>query len=73
VRKEEAEAFGAVHNMKYFETSAKTGEGVENSMNAIVQQIELLVQKGNFANSSENKTMDFQQDSPEQKGSCCSF
>jgi small GTP-binding protein len=46
VTREEAEAFAEANKMKYFETSAKTGGGIAEAINACVEVIERYVANG---------------------------
>jgi small GTP-binding protein len=46
VTKEEAQSFAAANKMLYFETSAKTGEQLNESVDGIVEKIESLVADG---------------------------
>lgn len=39
ISKEEGEEFAKTHNFKYFETSAKTGEGVKESFNELYKDV----------------------------------
>lgn len=50
IKKEEAEKYANDNNFKYFETSAKTGEGIEESITYLVEQV-LKNNKNNNTNS----------------------
>lgn len=48
VSKEEGQDLAKLHNMTFFETSAKTGENIEAAMLSCLTQIEKLVDEGKF-------------------------
>ena len=68
VSKEEAESFAAKHQMQYFETSAKTGEQIQQAIDACVAIIEKNVDDGVYIIAQNNDNVDFQQE--EQKSNC---
>ena len=70
VTKEEAEAFAKQHGMKYFETSAKTGEQINEAINACVAVIEKNVDDGSYEVTPNADSVDFEKEEPE-KGGCC--
>lgn len=69
VTREQAESFAKEHNMEYFETSAKTGEGVIEAVNGCVKLIEKKVDEGSYEfQSGGNEDIVFH---PEKKESSC--
>ena len=61
ISKEEGESFAKNHNFKYYETSAKTGEGVKESFNILYKDIFELNRKSletniNLKNSKKKKS-----------------
>ncbi|KAH0787288.1 small GTP-binding protein [Histomonas meleagridis] len=68
VSKVEAESFASLHHMQYFETSAKTGDQIQQAIDACVAVIEKNVDDGAYEVASNNDNVDFQQQ--EQKSEC---
>ena len=58
INKENAEKFANENNYQYFETSAKTGEGVDNSIRELVKLI--LKQNGKMDDQKEARADSFQ-------------
>ena len=79
ITKEQAEKFVSENNYKYFETSAKTGEGIDKSIRELATQI--LKQEGRIddqkaarATSKQLKNEDIvnnNNDNEKKKGGCC--
>ena len=76
IKKEDAEKFANENNYKYFETSAKTGEGIDNSIRELI--ILVLKNKGQIddqkearANSMQIKEEKKSKDNNENKKKCC--
>ena len=70
VDKEKAEEYAKSSNYKYFEVSAKTGEGIDNSIKYLIQKvIEVLDKKEGV----ENKNIEIQLSKNKRKNSnnCC--
>lgn len=65
---EEALSFAEAHKIKYFETSAKTGENVPQAVTACILQIEKLVEDGSYAVVPNNEPVNFK---PEKTSSGC--
>ena len=66
-----AEKFAKDNNYKYFETSAKTGEGVDDAFREIVKQI--LGRNDKFDDEKEENTVKIEdkKGSAEKKKGCC--
>ena len=66
-----AEKFAKDNNYKYFETSAKTGEGVDDAFREIVKQI--LGRNDKFDDEKEENTVKIEdkKGSVEKKKGCC--
>lgn len=79
ISKEQAEKFVSENNYKYFETSAKTGEGVDKSIRELATQIlkqegQIDDQKAARATSRQIKKEDItdnNNDNEKKKGGCC--
>ena len=72
VSKEEAQAFADFHHMKYFETSAKSGENVEQAMIECLKIIEKKADSGEITLPSAEKSIIYDSDNNETKSkSCC--
>ena len=71
INKSVAEKFAKDNNYKYFETSAKTGEGVDDAFREIVKQI--LGRNDKFDDEKEENTVKIEdkKGSVEKKKSCC--
>ena len=70
VTREEAENFAKEHGMKYYETSAKTGDGIIEAVNGCVKLIEKKVSDGSYeVNQNGTEEISFHPE-PKQK-SCC--
>ena len=70
VSREEAEKFAKEHGMEYYETSAKTGEGIIDAVNGCVKLIEQKVADGTYeVNQNGTEEISFHPE-PKQK-SCC--
>ncbi|KAH0790417.1 small GTP-binding protein [Histomonas meleagridis] len=70
VSKDEAESFAKTHNMQYFETSAKTGEQIQQAIDACVAIIEKNVDDGAYEVAPNNDNVDFQQEEPKPTCPC---
>ena len=71
VEKDDANKFAQENNYKYFETSAKTGEGVDNAVRELVRQI--LANKDSEDSGEKNnkiKLQDNKKDNQKKKGCC---
>ena len=73
--KEDAEKFAKENNYKYFETSAKTGEGVDNAIRELIIQIlkqsnQMDDQKMARASSVQIKEENLDKKSEKKKGCC---
>ena len=71
VEKDDANKFAQENNFKYFETSAKTGEGVDNAVRELVRQI--LANKDSEDSGEKNnkiKLQDNKKDNQKKKGCC---
>jgi small GTP-binding protein len=64
VTTDEATAFAKEHGMAYFETSAKTGSNVGDSVNACVSSIEKNVEEGAYqvAQNQTGESVDFEKE-----------
>ena len=71
INKSVAEKFAKDNNYKYFETSAKTGEGVDDAFREIVKQI--LGRNDKFDDEKEENTVKIEdkKGSVEKKKGCC--
>ena len=74
INKENAETFAKENNYKYFETSAKTGEGVDNAIRELV--IQILKQSGQMddqklARASSVQIKETNIEDSKKKKSCC--
>ena len=74
INKENAETFAKENNYKYFETSAKTGEGVDNAVRELV--IQILKQSGQIddqklARASSVQIKEANIEDSKKKKSCC--
>lgn len=67
---EEAQEFAKKNGMQYFETSAKTGSNIVESIDACVAIIEKNVDDGAYEVTPNNENIDFQQE-PQEKGCSC--
>jgi GTPase SAR1 family protein len=73
--KEDAEKFAKENNYKYFETSAKTGEGVDDAIRELV--IQILKQNGQIDDQKEARASSVQikeenlDKKSEKKKGCC--
>jgi small GTP-binding protein len=72
VTTEEAQAFAKEHEMAYFETSAKTGSNITDSMNACVEAIEKNVDEGAYqvAQNQTGNAVDFEKEEGAQGCGC---
>lgn len=70
ITKEEAQQFADQHNMKYFETSAKTGANIAEAIDEAVKIIEKNVDDGAYEVTPNSDSVDFQHDEPK-SSSCC--
>ena len=66
---EEADNFAKAHGMQYFETSAKNGDGISESIDACVAVIEHNVEDGSYE-VTPNENIDFMPDEPKNNNSC---
>lgn len=67
---DEAKLFAQTHGMQYFETSAKTGDGINEAINACVAVIEQNVEDGSYE-VAQNENIDFAQEEPKKESGCC--
>ena len=72
ITKEDASKFAKENNYKYFETSAKTGEGVDDAFRDLVNQILEKSDKFEEERNERNsvKINENQEDNPKKKGCC---
>ena len=72
ITREEAEKFAKENKYKYFETSAKTGEGVDDAFRDLVNQILEKSDKFEEERNERNsvKINENQEDNPKKKGCC---
>ena len=72
ITKENADKFSKEYNYKYFETSAKTGEGVDDAFRDLVNQILEKSDKFEEERNERNsvKMNENQEDNPKKKGCC---
>jgi small GTP-binding protein len=70
VTREEAEAFAQANKMKYFETSAKTGGGIAEAINACVEVIEKYVADGLYEVTANLDEGQFSANQPEPYSRC---
>ncbi|OHS95311.1 small GTP-binding protein [Tritrichomonas foetus] len=70
VSTEEAQEFAKAHNMQYFETSAKTGTNIAESIEACVAVIEKNVDDGAYEVTPNNDNIDFPQEQPNKSCNC---
>ena len=72
ITKENADKFSKEYNYKYFETSAKTGEGVDDAVRDLVNQILEKSDKFEEERNERNsvKINENQEDNPKKKGCC---
>ncbi|EAX86289.1 small GTP-binding protein, putative [Trichomonas vaginalis G3] len=70
VTRQEAEDFAKQHNMKYFETSAKTGVQINEAINACVDVIEANVASGTYDVTPNSDNVDFEQEE-KPHSTCC--
>ena len=75
VEKESAEQFATENNYKYFETSAKTGEGVDEAVRNLVNQVlnnnQIDEQKIEARKSMQLKEQDNNEGEVKKKKGCC--
>ena len=74
INKEEADKFAKENNYKYFETSAKTGEGVDNAIRELI--IQILKQSNQMddqkmARASSVQIKEENVDNSKKKKGCC--
>lgn len=69
VKKEDAEKYAEENGYKYFETSALNGEGIEESIKYLVQQV-LDSQVKNQETNDNNKIKISKDDNPKEKKKC---
>jgi small GTP-binding protein len=72
VTREEAEAFAQANKMKYFETSAKTGGGIADAINACVEVIEKYVADGVYEVTPNPDEGQFLPEDPAEQNKGCS-
>jgi len=71
VSREEAEEFAKLHNLHYFEASAKTGDNVYSAIISCVTIIDQRAESGSFVIPPPSDSILFDQDKkPESKGCC---
>jgi small GTP-binding protein len=71
VTAEEAEKFATANNMRYFETSAKTGGQIAEAIVACVDVIEKLVADGAYEVTPNPDEAQFLQEEPQQQSCTC--
>ncbi|EKE42576.1 Ras family protein [Entamoeba nuttalli P19] len=67
VSKEEAEEKAKELKLKYFEVSAKTGDGIEDLFNELIKEI----MKTPFCNEQEKEGVELDGQKKQKKGGCC--
>ncbi|KAH0795596.1 small GTP-binding protein [Histomonas meleagridis] len=71
VKKEEALDLAEKLGIKYFETSAKTGQNIEEMMHSCIESIEKLIDSGAYDGSFGNDQIDpAEEDKPTSTGCC---
>ena len=71
VEKDDANKFAQENNFKYFETSAKTGEGVDNAIRELVRQILASKDKEDPGEKNNNIKLQGNKDDNKKKKGCC--
>ena len=70
VDKEKAEEYAKSSNYKYFEVSAKTGEGIDNSMKYLIQKVIEVLDKKEEA-EKKNIEIQFSKNKGKDSNNCC--
>ena len=71
VEKDDANKFAQENNYKYFETSAKTGEGVDNAVRELVRQILASKDKEDPSEKNNNIKLQGNKEYNQKKKGCC--
>ena len=71
VEKDDANKFAQENNYKYFETSAKTGEGVDNAVRELVRQILASKDKEDPGEKNNNIKLQGNKEDNQKKKGCC--
>ena len=71
VEKDDANKFAQENNFKYFETSAKTGEGVDNAVRELVRQILASKDKEDPGEKNNNIKLQGNKEDNQKKKGCC--
>lgn len=69
VTRDEAEAFAKTHHMKYFEVSAKTGDGITEAIKSCLPIIDERADKGRFSTPMPSESIIY--DNGSNNSGCC--